>query len=312
MSNWGRQGLAMGATAALLFAGGIAGVAYGQAAPEGRSAATESYEGPPLSQAGATGGGDAMLMDTMMTAPVATQAAPQSAPAAQTTPAQGATSTTQPAPRKIQMVQARAELDKTIDAKKAKQGDPVTAKLLAEVKIPDAQPLPKNTVLEGHVDQVTPSEHKSDSTVVVTFDKAKLKDGQELPIKATILAMAEPAMMSPDAGGGGGGAPAGGAMPAGGGGGGAAGVAGGGVARGASGGGSEASAPAPQQAPSMQDSGGGSQQQPMSKVPDVKLTSDIHQHNSATLTSKGRNVHVPDGTEMELAIAVIPAGVKLQ
>ena len=41
------------------------------------------------------------------------------------------------------------------------------------MQIPDAQALPKNTVLEGHVDQVQASDHKSDSMMVVTFDKAK-------------------------------------------------------------------------------------------------------------------------------------------
>jgi hypothetical protein len=47
-------------------------------------------------------------------------------------------------------------------------------------------------------------------------------------------------------------------------------------------------------------------------VPDVTLQSDIHQHSSATFTSKGRNVHVPNGTEMQVALAIIPPGVTLQ
>jgi hypothetical protein len=244
----------------------------------------------------------------------------QSPDAAQPTPtpstAQSANSSaaTQPAQqRAIQMVQAQAQLDKTIDAKKAKQGDTVTAKLMTNVQVPNEQELPKNTVLEGHVDQVTASQNKSDSTVVVTFDKARLKGGQEVPIKATILAMAEPALASADAGGGGA-APAGGGAPAAGGGAMAGGGAGGGAAR-SSGGGGESSTSATQQpsSASMPDAdSGGQQQTQMSKVPDVSLTSDIHLHNSATFTSKGKNVHVPDGTEMELAIAVIPAGVKLQ
>jgi uncharacterized membrane protein YgcG len=127
------------------------------------------------------------------------------------------------------MVQAQAELNTSLDAKKATQGEAVKAKLVQNVQIPDAQELPKNTVLEGHVDQVTASQNKGDSTIVVTFDKAKLKNGQELPIKATVIALSEPAIAteqgggSPAAGGipSGGGAPAaggGGASPAGGGG----------------------------------------------------------------------------------------------
>jgi hypothetical protein len=282
MNAWGRQGLAVGASAALALTCGAWGVAQ----------------------------------TTPSQAQTSTQTAPETAPQSQTAAAAApAASTTQPPQRTLQMVQAQAELDKTIDAKKAKQGDPVTAKLVADVKIPDAQPLPKNTVLEGHVDQVTASDHKSDSTMVVTFDKAKLKDGQEVPIKATILAMAEPALMSgADSGGGGGGAPAGGGMAPGGGGGGAAGGGGSGAARGSSGGSSGGGSVAAQpQTPSMPDASGESpQQQQTSNVPDVKLTSDIHQHNSATFTSKGKNVHVPDGTQMQLAIGVIPAGVQVQ
>lgn len=307
MNPWGRQGLAVGASAALALTCGAWSAA--QTTPQTTQTAPQSTQ----------------QQTTPQTAPETTpQSTQQSAPASQTAPTQATPtqSAAQPAHRTLQMVQAQAQLDKTIDSKKAKQGDPVTAKLVADVKVPDAQPLPKNTVLEGHVDQVTASDHKSDSTMVVTFDKAKLKDGQEVPIKATILAMAEPSLMSPDAGGGGGGgAPAGGSMaPAGGGGGGGmAGGGGGGGARGSSGGGSAgASSPPPQAAPSggMPDAGGGSpgQQQPTgnSNVPDVTLTSDIHQHNSATFTGKGKNVHVPDGTQMELAIGVIPPGVTVQ
>jgi hypothetical protein len=213
--------------------------------------------------------------------------------------------------RKIQMVQTQATLDHTLDAKKAKQGEPVTAKLVQNVEIPDAQALPKNTVLEGHIDQVQASDHKSDSMVVVTFDKAKLKDGQELPIKATIIAMSEPALMQQQ---GGAGAPAGagapmpsGSAPSGGGpsGSGSGSMSGSGSAP------SAPSAPSPQPMNASQ-AGSGSPQQAQNGVPDVTLQSDIHQHNSATFLSKGKNVHVPDGTQMQVAIAVIPAGVTLQ
>ncbi|MGC2636742.1 MAG: hypothetical protein WA294_06165, partial [Acidobacteriaceae bacterium] len=68
----------------------------------------------------------------------------------------------------------------------------------------------------------------------------------------------------------------------------------------------------PQQ-PTMPDAAAAtSQRQAGSGVPDVKLTSDIHQHTSATFTSTGKNVHVPGGTQMQMAIAVIPAGVRIQ
>lgn len=224
--------------------------------------------------------------------------------ASSATPA-SAGSTTQPA-HTLQMVPAVAQLDKTIDAKKAKQGDPVTAKLQKDVQIPDAQNLPKNTVLEGHVDQAQASDHKSDSTVVVTFDKAKLKNGQELPIKATVVAISEPVMMQQNQGA----APASDALPAAGGApsGGGGPQAGGGSAAGAT---RTESAPQPAAVP---QGGGGAPSQATDKngVPGVTLKSDIHDQSSATFMSKGRNVHVPDGTQMEVALTVIPAGVKLQ
>jgi len=201
-----------------------------------------------------------------------------------------------PAPRNIQLVPARATLDSTLDAKKAKPGEPVRAKLEASVQIPDEPTLPKNTVLAGHVDQVQASEHHSNSSLVVTFDQAKLKDGQVLPIKVTVMAIAEPAMMEDEGVG---------EMPA------AAGApAGGGISPQARGGAGQ-SAPQPPLMNIPEDQS----PQPLSQshgVPGVVLKSNIHQSTSATFLSGGRNVHVPAGTQMELAITVVPKGVRLQ
>jgi hypothetical protein len=225
-------------------------------------------------------------------------AAQQSQPAAQQQSQAAAENATQ-AQRTIQMVQVQAQLDKTLDTKKAKQGDPVTAKLQQNVQIPDAQALPKNTVLEGHVDQVEPSQNKSDATVTVTFDKAKLKDGKEVPIKATVLAVSEPVYAQQAGGGSPGGAPA--AMPS-------SAPSGGGSMGGSSG---SAPAPATPQPMNVPDASQGPSQPTQSHggVPDVMLKSDIHEQSSVTFSSKGKNVHVPDGTQMQFALAVIPAGV---
>lgn len=231
--------------------------------------------------------------------------APQSQPAA--SDAQSGATSAQPQ-RTIQMVPAIAQLDKTLDAKKAKQGDPVTAKLQRDVQIPNSEALPKNTVLEGHVDQVQASDHKSDSTMTVTFDKAKLKDGRELPIKATVVAVSEPINPQQAASGGPSGAP-GQPMPS------SAPSSGPGPSSGGSmgGGGSAPSAPSAPQPMSTPEANAGSTQQAQGNgVPDVTLKSSIHDPSSATFMSKGKNVHVPDGTQMEVALTVIPAGVRLQ
>lgn len=230
----------------------------------------------------------------------------QQSPAAQPAPPAAANDAQPtPPPRTIQMVPAVAQLDKTLDAKKAKQGDPVTAKLQSNVQIPDAAALPKNTVLEGHVDRVQASDHKSDSMMTVTFDKAKLKDGKELPIKATVIAVSEP--VSQQAGAGMAGAP-GQPMPSS-----APSSPGAGPSAGGSSMGSAPSAPPPPQPMSTPDNGAGSSPRGQNGgVPDVTLKSNIHEQTSATFTSKGKNVHVPDGTQMEVALAVIPAGVTLK
>ena len=236
--------------------------------------------------------GTGITLSTLMGAAVWAQSQPSASDAG-----------TQPQ-HKIQMVQVQAQLDNTLDTKKAKQGEAVTAKLEENVQIPDAQALPKNTVLEGHVDQVQASEHKSDAMMVVTFDKAKLKDGQELPIKATIIALSQPQSMQQMNGGGP--ATAGAPMTS------AAPSAGGGPSGGGPMGGSAPSVPAPQPM-NVPDAGSGSSQQAQQNgVSDVQLKSDIHQHNSATLMSKGKNVHVPAGTQLQVAIAFIPPGVTLQ
>lgn len=227
-------------------------------------------------------------------------------PAQQNQPA--ATNDAQPTQpqRTIQMVPVVAQLDKTLDAKKAKQGDPVTAKLQQGVQIPDAQALPKNTVLEGHVDQVQASDHKSDSTMTVTFDKAKLKDGTELSIKATVIAVSEPVNQQQAAGAGAPGQPMPSSAPSGPSGGGSSPSGGGGSM------GSTPSAPPPQPMNTPGAGTGSMQQAQNGSVPDVTLKSNIHEHTSATFSSKGKNVHVPDGTQMEVALAVIPAGVNLK
>jgi hypothetical protein len=86
-----------------------------------------------------------------------------------------------------QLVAANAELVTRIDAKTAKSGDIVTAKLTSPVHLPGGTELKRNTLLTGHIDQVQPAVNKGVSTVVLTFDKAQPKDGQAIAIKSTIV-----------------------------------------------------------------------------------------------------------------------------
>ncbi|HEV2280598.1 MAG TPA: hypothetical protein VGS02_20635 [Acidobacteriaceae bacterium] len=290
-----RRSLASGAGLALAFCGGAWGIAQTpsstptQAPPAQTQPAPPAQTTPPNSQT-----------QTMPGAAQSPAPNTQAAPGSQAAPAQ-------PQTRTLQMVEVKAELQKTLDAKKAKQGEPVMAKLQDDANIPNQQMLPKNTVLEGHVDQTQVSpDKKGTSSVTVTFDKAKLKSGQELPIKATVVALQQPQNNMVPAGGG---APAGAGAPtespSGGAPGGGSATPGGGSA-GPSGGG----APMPsQQMPN--DTGAGYSGQG-GQVPGIQLKSDIHQQSSATFLASGKNVHIPDGTQMEVALTIIPPGTHLQ
>ena len=86
-----------------------------------------------------------------------------------------------------QLVAAQTELQHELDAKTAQQGDTVTAKLTESVHIADGTKLSRNTQLIGHIDEVEHSQNKGESTVVLTFDQARLANGQQIAIKSTIV-----------------------------------------------------------------------------------------------------------------------------
>lgn len=305
MDQWIRRSLASGASLALAVCGGA------WAAAQTQSSATQNQATPAQSQQSPAT--QTNTPNTQANPGAQTQQNPgmqNSHPDnTQTTPNNEATNTGQTQQtRTLQMVQAKAELQKGLDAKKCKQGEPVNAKLSDDVQIPNAQTLPKNTVLEGHVDQTQVSQDKhGTSSVTVTFDKAKLKDGQEVPIKATVLAIAQPSYNTSQ-GGAPGAAPsmsgpppsAGGGAPSG----------GGGMGSGAGAGAAPSSAPS-QPMPTATEPGA-SGGQAGAQASGVQVKSDIHQPTSATFVQQGKDVHVSGGTQMEVALTIIPPGTHLQ
>lgn len=203
----------------------------------------------------------------------------------------------------IQMVLAYATLTKPLDAKKAKPGDPVAARLVYEVKIPGATPLPRNTLLEGRIDAVRASQKRSDSFIEVTFNTAQLKDGQTIPIKATIMNISEMAspfgadnndsssnddamtrsaprpmldntrIVSTDA--------------------------------------PNSANPVPEQNPDIAGgTPGGTQRK--THVSGVTLQSDIHQPESGTIRATRKNVNIPSGASLAFALAEVPSGAGTQ
>jgi hypothetical protein len=84
-----------------------------------------------------------------------------------------------------------ATLSQSVDAKKNKPGDQVTAKTTEAVKSEGKMVIPKGSKLVGHVTQCKPrSKDEKESALGIVFDKAILKHGEEIPLNVTIQALA--------------------------------------------------------------------------------------------------------------------------
>src|SRR6202041_1751875 len=74
-----------------------------------------------------------------------------------------------------------------IDARRNRAGDAVMAKSIQGTTLFNGITVPAGSVLEGFINSVVPSEDKGNSTLVLTFDRPSIKNGKEIPIKATVL-----------------------------------------------------------------------------------------------------------------------------
>lgn len=84
-----------------------------------------------------------------------------------------------------------AALSQPVDAKKNKPGDPVAARTTQAAKSDGNVVIPKGSKLVGHVTEAKArAKGQSDSAVGIVFDKAILKNGQEIPLNVTIQALA--------------------------------------------------------------------------------------------------------------------------
>jgi hypothetical protein len=84
-----------------------------------------------------------------------------------------------------------AELSSPIDSKKCKPGDAVNGHTTEAVKSEGKTVIPKGAKLVGHVTQASArAKGESESALGIVFDKAILKDGQEIPLSAGIQALA--------------------------------------------------------------------------------------------------------------------------
>jgi hypothetical protein len=84
-----------------------------------------------------------------------------------------------------------AALSQPMDVKKNKAGDPVTAKTTEATKSDGKVVIPKGSKLVGHVTECKQrSKEEKESALGIVFDKAILKNGEEIPLNVTVRALA--------------------------------------------------------------------------------------------------------------------------
>jgi hypothetical protein len=84
-----------------------------------------------------------------------------------------------------------AALSKPIDSKKCKPGDSVTAQTTEAAKFEGKTVIPKGSKLVGHVTQASARANgEAQSALAIVFDKAILKNGEEVPLNVAIQALA--------------------------------------------------------------------------------------------------------------------------
>jgi hypothetical protein len=84
-----------------------------------------------------------------------------------------------------------AALSQPIDTKKNKPGDQVTARTTEATKSEGKTVLPRGTKLIGHVTECKQrGKEEKESALGIVFDKAVLKNGEEIPMNLTVRALA--------------------------------------------------------------------------------------------------------------------------
>ena len=83
-----------------------------------------------------------------------------------------------------------AILTEGIDTRKTRPGDVITAEIAEDVSYERTVIFPKGTKVTGHIVRATSSAHGRGSALFIQFDKASLKDGQDVILNAGIQALA--------------------------------------------------------------------------------------------------------------------------
>jgi hypothetical protein len=100
-------------------------------------------------------------------------------------------------PEAMQMVPARAALKEDLDGKKVQKGATFHAVLANKIRLKTGMELPGGTVLVGQVVEDEMQMTGTSSRLSLRFMTANLKNGQSIPIKATIVEIIRPESVTP-------------------------------------------------------------------------------------------------------------------
>ena len=84
-------------------------------------------------------------------------------------------------------------LEKKIDTKDAKAGDPIVVKTTEDATMAGGTVIPKGSLIIGHVTEVQAhSKENPNAKLTIQFDQAEIKGGQTLPIRTVLESVAPP------------------------------------------------------------------------------------------------------------------------
>jgi len=90
------------------------------------------------------------------------------------------------------------ELSKSLDAKKLKANDKLEARTVIDLLSHGQIVIPRNTKIIGHVTEAKAhSKHSPGARLGISFDKAMMKNGRELPLQVSVQAIARPLQTPP-------------------------------------------------------------------------------------------------------------------
>ena len=128
----------------------------------------------------------AALVVSLSLGQIATAAQTPSQAPAQTSPSPEAASATSDKPHGAMP----AELSKSLDSKKLKDGDPVVARITAELRMRSGETIPRDSKLIGHVTEAKArSKGDPQAALGIVFDKITTPSGKDMPIKGVIQAV---------------------------------------------------------------------------------------------------------------------------